>query len=416
MKLTRGIILCALLAVLVSCTQKAPPAVQQGTSTPMSGSISVVRSPGTAQTPQDQTGAIQKSANQEETPYTGNLANVPRVEVVFVVDTTGSMGGLIAGAKKKIWTIANYILQAEPKPIVRMGLVAYRDNGDQYVTKVFSLTDSMDKTYENLMSFKAEGGGDGPEHVSKALNDAIKEIQWSSGDKVLKMIFLVGDYPPHMDYQDGHNYRKLCTEARQKDIIINTIQCGNIGETTTYWKDIASRGSGQYAAIEQTGGMVTIDTPMDKELADLNAELGTTLIPYGSSERRAGVITRQSKSESLAPSMQAERAEFSAKSSFVDRGDLVDAVKNKEVKLDKMELAELPEELQKLDEKERESYVKEQAEKRDEIKKKIVELSKDREKYMDEQSRKKGGGLSSFDAKVTGFIKVQAEKKGITIK
>ena len=68
--------------------------------------------------------------------YVAEVPRQPMVEVAFVLDTTGSMGGLIAGAKAKIWAIANQIILGEPKPIVRMALVAYRDKGDNYVTKV----------------------------------------------------------------------------------------------------------------------------------------------------------------------------------------------------------------------------------------------------------------------------------------
>ena len=57
-------------------------------------------------------------------------AGTKRVEVVFVLDTTGSMGGLIAAAKEKIWSIASTLAQAQQAPEISMGLVAYRDRGD----------------------------------------------------------------------------------------------------------------------------------------------------------------------------------------------------------------------------------------------------------------------------------------------
>ena len=89
----------------------------------------------------------------------------PSVEVVFVIDTTSSMGGLIEGAKQRIWAIANEIAKGRPAPKVKMGLVAFRDKGDSYVTKVFDLSENLDNTYKDLLSLSAEGGGDGPEHV-----------------------------------------------------------------------------------------------------------------------------------------------------------------------------------------------------------------------------------------------------------
>ena len=61
----------------------------------------------------------------------------PAMDVVFVLDTTGSMSGLIQTAKEKIWAIANEILRGKPTPRLRIGLVAYRDKTDAYVTKLF---------------------------------------------------------------------------------------------------------------------------------------------------------------------------------------------------------------------------------------------------------------------------------------
>src|SRR5215203_5968725 len=69
------------------------------------------------------------------------------VEVVFCLDTTGSMGGLIDGAKAKIWSICNQIAGGKPTPDLKVGLVAYRDKGDEYVTKVFDLSDDLDAVH-----------------------------------------------------------------------------------------------------------------------------------------------------------------------------------------------------------------------------------------------------------------------------
>src|SRR5262249_40991535 len=87
----------------------------------------------------------------------------PRVEVVFCLDTTGSMGGLIEGAKQKIWAISNQIANGKPTPDLKIGLVAFRDRGDEYITKVFDLTDDLDAVHGHLKEFKAAGGGDEPE-------------------------------------------------------------------------------------------------------------------------------------------------------------------------------------------------------------------------------------------------------------
>src|SRR5207302_10064013 len=83
----------------------------------------------------------------------------PRVEIVFALDTTGSMSGLIDGAKRKIWSIAQFVANGQPKPDVRIGLVAYRDVGDAYVTRFYDLDGDLDNVFERLSSVQAEGGG-----------------------------------------------------------------------------------------------------------------------------------------------------------------------------------------------------------------------------------------------------------------
>ena len=155
-------------------------------------------------------------ANAETSP--------PEMEVCFVLDTTGSMSGLIKGAKQKIWAIANEIINLEPKPNIKFCLIGYRDRGDAYITKVTDLTHDIDEIYKNLLAFKAQGGGDMPESVNQALYESVNDISWSAdNEKTIKVSYLVGDSPPHMDYQNDVQYPQTTIIAKQKDIVINTI-------------------------------------------------------------------------------------------------------------------------------------------------------------------------------------------------
>ncbi|HEX8026909.1 MAG TPA: vWA domain-containing protein, partial [Vicinamibacterales bacterium] len=151
----------------------------------------------------------------------------PVVEVAFVLDTTGSMGGLIEGAKRKIWSIATTIIDANPDAEIRMGLVAYRDIGDDYVTKKFDLTTDIQDIYANLLELKARGGGDWPESVNEALYVAVDKLSWTKTGDICRIVFLVGDAPPHMDYADDVKFPDTCKLAMEKGILINTVQCGD---------------------------------------------------------------------------------------------------------------------------------------------------------------------------------------------
>ena len=208
------------------------------------------------------------------------------IEVCFVLDTTGSMGGLIEGAKQKIWAIANEILASEPTPNLRIGLIGYRDRKEAYVTQVHDLSDDIDDIYAKLMKFQAQGGGDTPESVNQALHEAVTKIKWNKSKKVLKLVFLVGDAPPHMDYQDDVKYPEICKLAAKNNIILNTVQCGSMASTTPIWKEIAKLAEGDFVAIAQSGGVAAISTPVDAEIAKLNRELGVTVVAYGRAEVR----------------------------------------------------------------------------------------------------------------------------------
>jgi len=102
---------------------------------------------------------------QIDTPIQHHVTANPKIDVVFVLDTTGSMSGLIQTAKEKIWSIATTMASAQQAPEIRIGLVAYRDRGDSYVTKVVDLSSDLDTVYATLMDFEADGGNDTPESV-----------------------------------------------------------------------------------------------------------------------------------------------------------------------------------------------------------------------------------------------------------
>jgi len=342
----------------------------------------------------------------------------PRIEVCFVLDTTGSMGGLIEGAKQKIWSIANEMISAKPTPELKLSLIGYRDKGDAYVVKSFPLTDDIDAIYAHLREFAADGGGDTPESVNEALAEAINKTSWSQDRDVLKIIFLVGDAPPHMDYADGPKYADLCRIACKKDLIINTVQCGSMSETTPIWQEIAKLSEGRYAAIAQTGNMVVVTTPMDEKLAELNRKIGATLIPYGDKDLRGAVAAKQAASESAPAAAAADRLSYNARTNKAVQGagELLDALTNNELKLESIDQKKLPSDLQNLSRVEMEKRVAKARADRSGLQKEIAELSKERDAYLQTENKRLAaeGKGDAFDSKVAETIHEQASKKGIS--
>jgi Mg-chelatase subunit ChlD len=348
----------------------------------------------------------------------------PKIEVVFVLDTTGSMGGLIQAAKEKIWSIATNMAQAQHAPEIKMGLVAYRDRGDAYVTQVVDLSADLDSMYGQLMSFQAAGGGDGPESVNQALHDAVSKIAWSQDSSAYKVVFLVGDAPPHMDYQDDVKYQDSVKSAGQKGIVINTIQCGADAATTQPWQQIARLGQGRYVQVEQSGSAVAISTPYDAKLADLAAQIDATRLPYGSvAEKRkaeskyaaSAKIHTQSSVES-----QARRALFnstaSGKDNFTGEKELVDDVTSGRTDISKIDREALPATLRSLAPAEQKAALAETAGKRQDLQKQIEDLGRQRAEYVKDKIDKPGAAKGSLDEKLFGVVREQATKKGLNFK
>jgi len=344
------------------------------------------------------------------------IAGQPKVEVVFVVDTTGSMSGLIAAAKAKIWYIANQIVLGEPKPIVRMGLVPYRDKGDAYVTKVFELTDNIDQVYKDLMGFKAAGGGDTPENVNQALYDAVHKLKWSDDPKTLKIIYLVGDCPPHNEYKDVPTYDKTALAAVKKGIFINTILCGRNGQARTVWQEIARRAEGSFLAIAQDGGVREIATPFDKDLAKLNGKLNATVLPYGSIAAQKKQMALLEYSGKMRAPAAADRAAFAGKSGMAAKNDLVGDLANKRADLSKIKKDDLPEAMRKMTKAEQVAYVTKMQKRRDEVNGQIKALNAKRVAYIKAELAKRPKAKAGFDAEVVKALKVQAAKKNIKYK
>jgi len=344
-----------------------------------------------------------------------------RIEVVFILDTTSSMSGLIEAAKEKIWSIATTMASAEQTPDIRMGLVAFRDRGDSYVTRVLDLSQDLDSMYASLMDFRAQGGGDGPESVNQALYDAVNRISWSDDESVYKVAFLIGDAPPHMDYNNDVKFPVTLEQAKRKGIIVNTIQSGQNHSTVPVWKTIAQLGEGEYFQVENSGNAVAVVTPFDKKLSALAASLEETRLYYGDveakeSQKRKNAATRKLHDE-LSEAALARRATFNAtasgESNLLGKGELVDAISSGRVELDDIDKDDMPASLQALAPEEQMEIITDQARRRDKIKSDIRKLSESRSRYIEQQIAADGDASDSLDEKIYSAVKKQAKHKGL---
>jgi len=170
----------------------------------------------------------------------------PRIEVAFALDATGSMGGYIAQARAKIRDIAEDLAAGEPRPDVRFGLVAYRDKGDAFVTRVHPFTTDIGEIKKALDGTEAQGGGDTPEAVLEGLRDALTKLAWTppEDDGVLRLLYLVGDASPQ-HYPDGPTEAWIGAEARRRHVVLHSIMCGGAGDLEASFEPMARRTEGR---------------------------------------------------------------------------------------------------------------------------------------------------------------------------
>lgn len=148
------------------------------------------------------------------------LPATPTVDIAFVLDTTGSMSEEINAMRDTLAKIATRLKSLNVKP--RVALVEYRDRGDDFVTRTTQMTTDLEGLSARIAGLSANGGGDTPEHVNEAIRVAVGGLKWKASS-VARLVFLIGDAPPHLDYQDDPGYKDYVVRANHNGIQIYTI-------------------------------------------------------------------------------------------------------------------------------------------------------------------------------------------------
>ena len=332
-----------------------------------------------------------------------------QIDVVFAIDTTGSMGGLIDGAKRTVWSIATHIKQTDPSADVRIGLVAYRDFGDDYVTRDVPLTGDLDAAFAQLSTFRAAGGGDVPEDIAAGLSDALA-MHWRDGAK--KMVFIVGDAAP-ADRGEVPTLDVLARQAADRQISVNTIRCGEDLDTERSFSQIAQLGHGEFSTIRQNGGVQEIATPYDAKMAELSARLDHTAVIYAEpTARGAYAVNMAAAAAAPAPAKADRAAYYHAKGGKRAADDMLGEMAEGKMAIDGMDKAKLPTDMQGMGGAELKAEVDRRAADRKAAQKELDEVSKARDGYLkaQEAAGDAGGGPGAFDAAVKKTVDRELSK------
>jgi hypothetical protein len=156
-----------------------------------------------------------------------------KLDVLFLIDTTGSMGDEIDRLKDSVRSVAERISALPGSVDLRLGMTVYRDRGDLFVTRTFDFASSVEVFKAALAEVRADGGGDTPEDLNAGLHQAVTSPSWR-GDDAVKLIFLIADAPPHLDYQDGPDYADDVRAAARPGIKIMPIASSGLDDQGEY--------------------------------------------------------------------------------------------------------------------------------------------------------------------------------------
>ena len=343
----------------------------------------------------------------------------PIIQMAILLDTSGSMSGLIEQAKTQLWKIVNEMVLATRDgqvPDLQLALYEYGKSSipadEGYMRMILPLTTDLDKVSEELFALRTNGGS---EYCGMVIKAATEGLAWSESEADLKVIFIAGNEP----FTQGNvDYKQACKDAIARGIVVNTIHCGSYDQGVAgHWKDGALLADGTYMNIDQNRKVVHIDAPQDKDIMRLNEELNKTYIAYGreGAEGAANQVAQDANAMKYAEagaSVQRAAAKASAQYSNA-RWDMVDALRDGKVDLEEMEAEDLPENMREMSPEERTEYVEAQAARRAEIQQEIGKLNAERKTYVADQRKKVSaeGEEDTLDAAMVKSLRAQAEKK-----
>ncbi|MEW5848411.1 MAG: vWA domain-containing protein [Myxococcota bacterium] len=342
----------------------------------------------------------------------------PLIQLAILLDTSGSMDGLIGQAKTQLWSIVNEFARARKRgqvPRLEVALYEYGNDGlsaeKGYIRQVVPLTTDLDRISEALFGLRTNGGS---EWCGKVIDTAVTELQWSQDADALKTIFIAGNEP---FTQGPVNFPDAIKRALKQDITVNTIHCGSEHEGVAGgWKQAALLADGRFSIIDHNKVATYVATPHDEEIARLGEQLNSTYVAYGNKggEMKERQKKQDSNAQAAAPAAVVARSVAKSSAHYRNDGwDLVDAQKEGKVALEAMADDELPAEMKGMTPEQRKAYVAEMERKRAALQAKIRELEAKRQAYLAAQ-QKKGKDKDTFDAAVVESVRSGAGKKAFT--
>jgi hypothetical protein len=339
------------------------------------------------------------------------------IQVAIILDTSGSMDGLIQQAKSKIWSIINELSKANKGKediTLQVGLFEYGKSSisehEGFLQMLSPLSNDLDMLSEKLFGLSTNGG---EEYAGKVILESVNRMQWSDHRDDLKLIIIAGNESFH---QGDIPTKFSIDKAVKNNIIVNTVFCGDYNDGISLgWKQGAKQSGGKYLNIEQDKEVIRIITPYDEQIIILGKKLNSTYIGYGSEAKskknRQKTQDLNAMSESM--SMMADRSIAKASSQYKNESWDVTSVYEKDEEKG-VELAkEKSEHFKNMSKKDIKIEIELKSKERTQIKSDISNLEKKRSIYIKNNTKTDN---TDFGSVLLKNIKKQAKHKGFNFK
>lgn len=206
-----------------------------------------------------------------------------KADIMFIVDATGSMGDEIRYLQAELADVIQRVKTSQPDLAIRMGSVFYRDKGDDYLTRLSALDSNIKTTLDFMDKQSAGGGGDTPEAVDEALEEAFKNGGWNE-NALARIAFLVLDASCHTDEGSIKRMHEQIKIAAEKGIRIIPVVCSGMyqdGEYLMRAMALATNGTTLFLTDDSGIGDTHLKPTTDKmEVEKLNDMIVRLIVQY----------------------------------------------------------------------------------------------------------------------------------------
>ena len=380
-------------------------------------------------------GAISRAGNNtakmstelsKTTPISSNLQTTqePLIQLALLLDTSGSMEGLVDQARCQLWNVVSELAEARLNgDPIRLEIAVYQ-YGTESIAKskgclrqITTFTEDLDEVSRGLFSLKV-GGGD--EFCGQVIESAVDELSWNESPGVYKAVFIAGN--ESFDQGDT-TVGGLLPKLKSKAVFLNTVFCGTKYGGQTQWDLAAKIAGGNAAMIDHNHHLPAMPTPFDAKMRELNDEMNATFVWYGKDQSKAK--KNQAKQDENADKMSdhAFAARMSTKIGHLYHHvehDLVDALMHKHVSLADMPEGKMPTELEAKSPSDRIAFMDEMISRRKSVRRRMADLLSQRHRFLENEYLKKnpsgkvvlGDALSDAIKQQAGTLNYQFEKEG----